>query len=433
MDQGVEHVAELGSRLLAKRGQVWVSAVANRLQTSGTDQLIHFEVVSGLAPSAQSEKFWDYGSCWFARSKFPASTVGRLLTEPGPHRFNFGGSEVNVEVTATQSSWWRLPSLWRFSGGVFPWPWLQHEFPFATGAGLQTPSQMMVGVGATPSFPAFSAAFNAFFFDNFAISGSQGPPLGSMYVRELDHRGRIAGVRVGTTSISVRIGGRDLASTILELNGVEYRTSHTVNGSGWVHLPLPQGQPSEAWLWLKRGSEWLDRRSLDPWGGFVSPDVIVEKDLTSELSGLLAQGEGPHIEFKEQLPEAGKARTALKSVAAFANGLGGVVIYGAADDGSVVGLKGSAKDLLGKLQELLRSAISPTPHLTIDSRRIDGKLLILVSVQPGDGTLYALTIDQSKPEYYVRRGATTYYARPEEIAAITRATTPNRLSQLWSG
>ena len=44
--------------------------------------------------------------------------------------------------------------------------------------------------------------------------------------------------------------------------------------------------------------------------------------------------------------------------------------------------------------------------------------MLIAEVLPGNGTLHALVIDANKPEYYVRRDGTTYYARPEELTTI---------------
>ena len=44
--------------------------------------------------------------------------------------------------------------------------------------------------------------------------------------------------------------------------------------------------------------------------------------------------------------------------------------------------------------------------------------MLIAEISPGNRTLHALVIDANKPEYYVRRDATTYYARPEELATI---------------
>jgi hypothetical protein len=52
-------------------------------------------------------------------------------------------------------------------------------------------------------------------------------------------------------------------------------------------------------------------------------------------------------------------------------------------------------------------------------------------VQSGNGTVYALTIDKNKPDYYVRRDGTTFFAQPDEVATIVRRAEPVR--QPWLG
>jgi hypothetical protein len=59
---------------------------------------------------------------------------------------------------------------------------------------------------------------------------------------------------------------------------------------------------------------------------------------------------------------------------------------------------------------------------------LDGKNLLVAEVRSSQGQLHALMVDPEKPEYYVRRGATTFYARPEELTAVieARASEQNR-------
>ncbi|MHB1488458.1 MAG: hypothetical protein ACYCZM_13050 [Acidimicrobiales bacterium] len=43
----------------------------------------------------------------------------------------------------------------------------------------------------------------------------------------------------------------------------------------------------------------------------------------------------------------------------------------------------------------------------------------------------AETLEQKKPEYYVRRDGTTFYARPEELAAVVQRDSPPSGSLPW--
>ena len=39
-------------------------------------------------------------------------------------------------------------------------------------------------------------------------------------------------------------------------------------------------------------------------------------------------------------------------------------------------------------------------------------------VDPGHGVIHALVVDSNRPEFYVRRNGSSYFARPEELAAL---------------
>jgi predicted HTH transcriptional regulator len=72
-------------------------------------------------------------------------------------------------------------------------------------------------------------------------------------------------------------------------------------------------------------------------------DIEVPEDPESEIQALLSLGEGLQVEFKRQLPEdsAESKRTIFKTVAAFANGHGGSIVFGVEkDEATVCGLDG---------------------------------------------------------------------------------------------
>jgi predicted HTH transcriptional regulator len=173
---------------------------------------------------------------------------------------------------------------------------------------------------------------------------------------------------------------------------------------------------------LKKDSEWLDFRSLSRWGGYLSSDIEFDlpRDAAADLSRLATRGEGLHLEYKEKLPETREAkRKVLKTVVAFANGAGGTLMFGVQDEGEgVTGIDGNEAVERRRLNDLVRDLVSPSPRVQIESARLDGHLVLVMHVQPGGGTIHALVLDANKPEFYVRRDGTTFYARPDELEAI---------------
>jgi predicted HTH transcriptional regulator len=176
-----------------------------------------------------------------------------------------------------------------------------------------------------------------------------------------------------------------------------------------------------AWLWLKSGGEWLDYRSLGGWGAYWPSDVEFEqaRDPIADITSLASQGEGLHLEYKVSLPDTqAQKRTTFKTVVAFANGGGGRMIFGVTDGRGIAGLEGRLSEARDRLTDLLRDLIDPHPRHRIECLDVDGKGVLALVIEPNDGTLYALTVDKNKPEYFIRREGTTFYARPEELAAI---------------
>jgi predicted HTH transcriptional regulator len=74
---------------------------------------------------------------------------------------------------------------------------------------------------------------------------------------------------------------------------------------------------------------------------------VVWEEPAVALQLLINAGEGPQVEFKAQLPDGNDnaaRRTMLKTVAAFASGDGGTILFGVNDDGTVTGLDPATVD-----------------------------------------------------------------------------------------
>jgi hypothetical protein len=257
------------------------------------------------------------------------------------------------------------------------------------------------------------------------------PMLGRIWLRVIDTSGRLRRIEVRAGGLDVVVDGSRAKGAVLELNSSTYRHHKRLAGAGKVSWPLPSGGMSDAWLWLKRGTNWLDYRAPRSWGGHAAPhDKLAEmatEDPVAEVTALASQGEGQRVEYKSKLPPSGGTttraeqdakRTALKDIVAFANSGGGTVLYGVTDDGEIVGVDGPAGKARDRLSEFVRHRVSPTVPHNISPRDVDGKLVLVLEVTPAPNALYSLLIDANRPEYFIRRDGTTYPARADEIAAI---------------
>lgn len=95
---------------------------------------------------------------------------------------------------------------------------------------------------------------------------------------------------------------------------------------------------------------------------------------------------------KKQSLESRKPKSWLKSVSAFANGEGGALIFGIADDGTVTGLDNAKRDA-ETISEQIKSRMEPIPEFNLKFEMADDKTLIILRVNKGNETPYYYTGD----------------------------------------
>ena len=119
---------------------------------------------------------------------------------------------------------------------------------------------------------------------------------------------------------------------------------------------------------------------------------------------------------KKQEVERRKVKSWLKSVCAFANGVGGCLIFGIADDDSVVGIadaKGDSEFISQKIKE----RIDPVPQIVMKIEQVEGKEVLILHVLQGDET----------PYYYMGDGMLETYVRIGNESVVADATEHKRL------
>lgn len=399
----------------------------------GVAPLLHALVVVGPRPQGWVERTWTYGECSFISTALSNVGLASALDPECDTALTLGSVLVVLEPMGGNVSWVRKPSLALYDELMLPWPSVAYNFNLSNRDSAFPPSGYLVGEGDAPSFPTFGAAYNAFHHGNFVVSGTNSPQLGQVSVRFIDGRARIGRVRIRPTSLEVWVGGRALRGARLELNGAEDRASVELGKAGRISFPLATGLPSDAWLWLKEGVEWRDFRSLS-WEGARIPNVETKlpRDPVAELSLLAAQGEGPRLEYKEKLPDGrGEKRNVFKTVVAFANGDGGTMLFGVGDGGELLGILDKLPEARRRVNDLIRDLVDPSPQVRIEAHALDGRNILVLEVSASGGVLHGLTLDQNKPEYYVRRDGTTFYARPDELARVVQRNRQSSGSLPW--
>jgi len=95
---------------------------------------------------------------------------------------------------------------------------------------------------------------------------------------------------------------------------------------------------------------------------------------------------------KKELLETKKPKSWCKSVSAFANGIGGCIVWGITNDGEVVGLENPERDA-ETISEIIKVRLNPIPNFNLKFEEVDDKVLIVLDVYAGDQTPYYYDAD----------------------------------------
>lgn len=96
--------------------------------------------------------------------------------------------------------------------------------------------------------------------------------------------------------------------------------------------------------------------------------------------------EATECDFKVAL-EVKKPKSWLKSVSAFANGIGGTLFFGIDDDRNVVGLSDAQTDA-ETISRLIKERITPIPSFVLKPDHVDGKSILALIIDAGRATPY---------------------------------------------
>lgn len=126
-------------------------------------------------------------------------------------------------------------------------------------------------------------------------------------------------------------------------------------------------------------------------------------------------GETSQYDKKERL-EVKKPKSWLKSVSAFANTLGGWLIWGIADDDTVVGIADVKHDM-EKISELIKDRMDPVPQIDLQVKNVHGKNIVLLHAFKGRETPYYYTSDGMHTAY-VRVGNQSIPAQAHDLKQL---------------
>ena len=168
----------------------------------------------------------------------------------------------------------------------------------------------------------------------------------------------------------------------------------------------------------------LDRREWDPNRQERPKDVPVSAE---QLQRWIAEGEGATLECKENLSNESVRHSFAETVAAFANGGGGVILVGVTDDYRVVGYNPEFS-VSDQVSGIIDSLVTEPPPVRVDPVTLEGLVV------------YVVRVDQSAPNdrphmvrgrVYHRANARTRVAFPSEVRRMTRDDGPHIHPAVW--
>ena len=162
---------------------------------------------------------------------------------------------------------------------------------------------------------------------------------------------------------------------------------------------------------IEKGSDsTLDRREYESSRMALANDLSFQANSTY-LEDLIRGGESERVEFKESFEG---NDSWLRSVTAFSNGAGGTLLFGVADDGSVVGL--SSPKSSEWVAQKIRAAIEPFPSYRYEVAEVHAKTIAYIDVESGLEKPYSVR----DLGIFVRAQATTRQASRHEFLLLAR-------------
>ena len=136
---------------------------------------------------------------------------------------------------------------------------------------------------------------------------------------------------------------------------------------------------------------------------------MIDKNALKEIA---SQGENASVEFKT-----GRIRpeSLAKEMAAFANGNGGVILFGIDDSGKATGIESAPVDEEW-VMNVARNNVTPALEVDFGLVELDGEMIAVVEVPKGKDKPY-----ETVGKYYLRIGSTNRQATQAELLRLFQA------------
>jgi hypothetical protein len=386
------------------------------LHRCGNEWVLQHMLANINLPESHGPFCYDYGSKAFLRQRVHGEELSAWLAN-----LRGEGSGYSFQIPNLQK---RVPNH-RYSSNsqnrfFFPFPqpftlynlqaavtmdevWRNDTFSPLVKAGL-------------PSFPNCTTAGLHLIYGLPYMPGLE-LPRDPVIIRLAHPEAWIGDVAVKGDSVEITVCGSQVGGTCLTVGGpAGILVTKEFEDEDRCVLEIPSADCGALWLVLSRENKCLDTRRVEGSGvtGHLKGLRVQPDNLYANIQELLLQGEHETLEYKSQLPN--EEDKLLKTIAAFANSSGGIVLIGVTDDGRLEGIKEDVHKYKDKIVNKIRNRLTPQPEFAVEHCEIDHRQMIAVLVAEGATPPYGL--NDKPPLVYVRRCATTFAASQAEIRAL---------------
>jgi predicted HTH transcriptional regulator len=142
----------------------------------------------------------------------------------------------------------------------------------------------------------------------------------------------------------------------------------------------------------------------------------------AELLERIAEGEGRSLEFKRGLP---RDERLARTLCAFANTRGGLLLVGVEDDGRIVGAP-RPRETASEIRRIARDFVEPPVRVEVRPVRCEEGVVVVARVNVSPERPHRLLRSDRDHEIVVRVGASNRVARGATLAALRAQRTASR-------
>jgi hypothetical protein len=259
MESGQGRLGSLRASLSTVNSQAYVRAAVETARQAVW--YVDANVGPPSVPDGWQQMVWEYEPVTFIAGQVHSRALAAALDPDDAQVLPLGPSALTLPILSDQLSWEHKPSHARYESVLLPWPTRIFQLHRPDRTQQITAQGYLIGDDC-PSFPRYEDAFRAFFYGDFSRSLGGQVPSQFATVRVVDRTAWLERVRITPTALEVSVGGSDITGTRVELNGTTRQAEARVTVTGQVRLPLPDGLPENAWLYLSRDRQWLDYRAI---------------------------------------------------------------------------------------------------------------------------------------------------------------------------